>query len=362
MRIVVVGPTHPFKGGVAQHTTVLAHMLRAANHDVEVVSWRSQYPRLLYPGIQHVTGAPEIEPLPTTRRRLHWARPWTWVSEARRLRSADLVVLAHVTPVQVPVHWVLLCIGAPRDGRKAIICHNVLPHEPTALQRPLVTALLARGDVVVAHSAEQAALARELTRTPVVTVPLPPFGPASFAADGDRSGAVHRRLLFFGLVRPYKGLDILLRALARGPADVGLRVAGEFWGGVSVYEDLCRDLGIQDRVELIAGYVAADDVPALFGGVDALVLPYREATGSQGPLTAFECGVPVITTDAGALADRVTPGVDGLVVAADDVEALAGAIATFYSDDLALRLRGGVRRVDAASMWADYLDVLGVQS
>ena len=108
MHIVIVGPTHPYKGGVAQHTTVLARTLHEAGHHVEVVSWKSQYPRLLYPGVQHVTGPPEIEPIATTRRRLHWARPWTWISEARRLRGADLVVLAHVTPIQVPAYWVLL--------------------------------------------------------------------------------------------------------------------------------------------------------------------------------------------------------------------------------------------------------------
>ncbi len=176
------------------------------------------------------------------------------------------------------------------------------------------------------------------------------------------SDQVHRRLLFFGIVRPYKGLDVLLRALAQGPAGVELRVAGEFWHGAAEYTNLCQQLGIEDRVEFIPEYVAAEEVPTIFDRVDALVLPYRTATGSQGPLTAFDFGVPVIATDVGALAERVTPEVDGLVVPPDDVEALASALERFYSDGTELRLRRGVRRSDTSGMWSDYLAALGVQT
>lgn len=367
VRIAVVGPTHPFKGGIAQHTTTLAHRLRDAGHEVEIVSWRRQYPQRLYPGVQVVQSEPELPPFPVTRRRLHWAKPWTWLWEGRRLRHVDLVVIAHVSPVQVPAYQLLAMAGVTRAGtrrgrRVAIVCHNVLPHEPSILERPLVRSLLARGDLVVTHSSPQASLARELTRTPVTDVPLPPFGPLTFTATGERPEKVHRRLLFFGLVRPYKGLDVLLQALAQAPVDLRLRVAGEFWGGTSFYDDLCRDLGISDRVQIIPGYVDAENVPPLFADVDALVLPYRTATGSQGPWTAFDFGLPVIATDAGALADGVTDGVDGLVVRAGDVEALADAICSFYTGDRAQRLRAGVRRTDAAAMWTAYFEALGVPS
>ena len=103
---------------------------------------------------------------------------------------------------------------------------------------------------------------------------------------------------------PYKGLDVLLRALARGPAHLTLLVAGEFWGGTGETEKLIAELGLGDRVRLRPGYVPASEIPALFAAADALVLPYREATASQNALLAFSYGVPVITTTAGALADR----------------------------------------------------------
>lgn len=359
MRIAVVGPTHPYKGGVAQHTTALANRLGETGHRVQLVSWCSQYPHRLYPGVQEVVGEPEVPVVVGTRRRLHWARPWTWFTEGRRLRDVDLVVLAHVTPFQVPAYSVLLRAGSARDRQVAIVCHNVLPHEPSPLERPLVASLLRLADRVVTHSPDQAALARQMTGASTLAIPLPPHGPQAHIQRQALPPIVHRRLLFFGLVRPYKGLDLLLRALAAGPPDVSLRVAGEFWGGVGSYEQLCRELGIRDRVELLEGYVAAEDVAGLFADVDAVVLPYRTATGSQAPLTAFNFGLPVITTDAGALAEAVTPDVDGLVVPANDVAGLAAAITEFFSDERSLQLRAGVRQADPAAMWSAYLDAVG---
>jgi glycosyltransferase involved in cell wall biosynthesis len=164
--------------------------------------------------------------------------------------------------------------------------------------------------------------------------------------------------LFFGLVRPYKGVDVLLRAMADGPDDVMLRVAGEVWGGRAEWDELIAELGLTDRVEFIDGYVSAAEVPALFADVDALVLPYRTSTGSQAVWTGFQFGVPVIATRAGHLADSVTDGVDGLVAEPGDVASLSEAIKKFYRDGTALRLRENVRPVDPEPYWRRYLEAV----
>ena len=166
------------------------------------------------------------------------------------------------------------------------------------------------------------------------------------------------RLLFFGIVRPYKGLDVLLRALARAPAQVTLTVAGEFWGGTNQTEKLIADLGLRDRVTLRPGYVPAAAIPALFAAADALVLPYREATASQNALLAFAHGVPVITTTAGALAEAVRDGVDGLTCAPDDAEDLLRALIEISDPRTVQRLRAGITAVDPAPGWAAYLGAL----
>lgn len=356
MRVAVVGPTHPFKGGIAQHTTVLAQRLAAAGHDVQIVSWLRQYPQRLYPGQQTVTVA-EFPPLEPTHRTLSWNRPDSWRRAALRLRDQDLVVFAHVTPVQVPPYRTMLGVLRRAGVRTAVVCHNVLPHERGRADRALVSSLLRATDAVLVHSEAEAARAVELTDRPVTVATMAPHLPAGFVRRAPEPGE-HRTVLFFGLVRPYKGLDILLRALAAGPPDVRLRVAGEFWGGTDEFSALAESLGIGDRVEWRPGYVAADEVPQLFRDVDALVLPYRSATGSQGVWTAFEFGVPVIATRAGHLADDVTDGVDGVVAEPDDVRSLTDALTRFYEPGAAERMRAAVRPVDPDPYWSRYLDAL----
>ncbi|GLZ10365.1 glycosyl transferase family 1 [Actinomadura sp. NBRC 104425] len=355
MRIAVVGPAFPYKGGGAHHTTELAHRLAAAGHSVVIESWRAQYPAFLYPGQQTIS-EPEGEPFPGTRRRLDWRRPDGWWRTGRSLRTCDLVVLAVLSPVQVPSYLGILK-GLRGRARAVALCHNVLPHERKPYDRPLMKALLKRVDGVLVHSEQQGALARELASSPVRVAEMPAHLPTP-AVGAARDGGVRRRLLFFGIVRPYKGLDMLLRALADGPDDVSLTVAGEFWGGLEETRELIGRLGLTGRVELRPGYVPAADVPALFAACDALVLPYRSATASQNVWMAFEHGVPVIATRVGGFADQVRDGVDGLICEPGDPGSLADALKRFYAPGEPERLRSGVRPVDHEPVWAAYLEAL----
>ena len=408
MRVAIVGPAYPYKGGGAQHTTELAHRLRARGHDVVIESWSAQYPARLYPGRQTID-TPEGAPFPHVRRALSWRRPDGWWRTGRRVaRTADVLILAVLSPVQVPSYLTILAgarsarprpagarrsrtgpadadDAAPGAGggnpglRVVALCHNVLPHERRAVDVTLMRTLLRRVDAVLTHSEAQSRLARGLTgpATPVHTAALPPHLPAatppsgtppsgtppsaaaSGPADAGRcAGKVTRRLLFFGIVRPYKGLDVLLRALALGPADVRLTVAGEFWGGTEATERLVGELGLGGRVELRPGYVPAADVPGLFAGADALVLPYRSATASQNAWLGFEHGVPVIATRVGALADHIRDGVDGLLCAPGDVADLAKTLDRFYTAGEPERLRAAVHPIDPDPHWNAYLDAL----
>jgi glycosyltransferase involved in cell wall biosynthesis len=367
VKIALVGPAHPYKGGGARHTTELAHRLAAQGHDVIIESWRAQYPSRLYPG-QQTVDVPEGVPYPRTRRRLAWYRPDGWLAEGRRLRSADLVVFALLTPLQVPPYLAIMSrLGrsAGQNGpRTAVICHNVLPHERRPGDVPLVKALLSRADAIITHSAAQAAQAKALVPGATVrTARIPPHLPAAGQHDhgterAEVSAPAHCHLLFFGIVRPYKGLDVLLRALARAPSHVTLTVVGEFWSDITDTEYLIAELGLRDRVTLRPGYVPADQIPGLFAAADALVLPYREATASQNALLAFAHGVPVITTTAGALAEAVRDGVDGLICAPDDEEDLLRALTEVSDPLVSRRLRAGIAAVDPDSGWPAYLQAL----
>jgi glycosyltransferase involved in cell wall biosynthesis len=349
VRIALIGPAQPDQGGGARHTTELARRLAAAGHNVIIESWRPQS-----------ADAPDGDPYPRTYRRLAWYRPDGWIAAGRRLRSADLVVFALLAPAQVPAYLSVLTALGRRRPSTVVICHSVLP--PDA---PLTRTLLSRVGTVIVHSAAQAAQARALAPdVPIVIARMPPHLPSAAPVPQDpfteRSvdlAPAHpkTRLLFFGVVRPYKGLDVLLRALARTPEHVTLTVAGEFSGGPAETKQLITDLGLGTRVTLRPGYVPAGDLPALFAAADALVLPYREATGSQNVLLAFSFGVPVIATTTGALAEAVRDGVDGLTCAPGDVDGLARALNEIAGPATARRLRAGVRAVDPEPYWAAYL-------
>jgi glycosyltransferase involved in cell wall biosynthesis len=345
VRIALIGPAHPYQGGGSRHTTELAHRLAAAGHNVIVESWRA-------PG-QQVLDAPEGTPYPRTYRRLTWYRPDGWVAAGRRLRSADLVVFALLAPVQLPSYLAVLTALGPKRPRTVVICHHVLPREA------LTRALLSHVDTVIVHSAAQAAQARELAPdVPIVIARMPPHLPAAAPDRPAVALAPHHpetRLLFFGVVRPGKGLDVLLRALARTPEHVTLTVAGQFRDGPAGTRALVTGLGLGTRVTLRPGYVPAAQIPALFAAADALVLPYREAAGSQNVLLAFSYGVPVVATTAGALAEAVRDGVDGLTCAPADVDDLARALNEIAVPATAARLRAGVRPVDPEPYWAAYL-------
>ena len=215
---------------------------------------------------------------------------------------------------------------------------------------------------MLVHTAAEAERARLFTSAPVTIAAMPPFlwsglrptpqqqRPTGLAPSG-------RRLLFFGIVRPYKGLDLLLRALPEVP-DVSLTVAGEFWGGEPATRALAVELGISDRVELRPGYVAAPDVPALFAGADALVLPYRSGTATQNAQIAHRYGLPVVGTRVGTLPDHVRDGVDGLLVPPDDLPALAAALRRLYQPGVLAGLRANVELPDFDGEWGGYLATL----
>ena len=369
LRVAVVGPTHPYKGGVASHTTSLAHELAEAGHDVTLVSWSHLYPSKLYPGEQAVPGgAPDVEPFPRTVRALSWARPDTWVRTGRRLRAFDVVVVVHVIPAVVPAHLALLrAAGVGRRNaqrgvahagpRTVVIAHNVLPHETHLGDRELMQRFFERVDSVLVHSDSQARIAYELGAPRVSVTDLPPHLPGGapverVAHDGPP------RLLALGIVRDYKGVDLLMEALAEVPGPT-LTVAGEMWGASGErVKELAQDPRLRDRVEVHGGYVPADRLAPLLATHDVLTLTYRSATASQNALLGQHHGLPVLASDVGTFGGQVRDGVDGLLVPPGDKQALVEALQRLAEPGCTDRLRAQVRPPDLSGPWARYVGTI----
>ena len=370
MKIGLVGPTHPYKGGVAAHTTQTAHELQAAGHDVRLVSWSRLYPNRLYPGEQAVpNGGPDLPPFEPTTRPLRWDRPWSWWSTGRALRGFDLIVIVVVVPVQVPALWVLvraLSLGSRRP-RIVVIGHNVVPHETHPGGEWLMTRMLRAVDGVLVHSAEQADLARGLGVAQVAVAPLAPHLPGGLPVPSGRERARARppraegepvRVLALGMVRDYKGYDLLLEA-AREVPGVSVTVAGEQWGDAGErVRRLATDPALAGRVQVQAGYVAGVDVPGLLARHDVLALPYRHATASQNVFLGHAHGLPVLATTVGTFPDEVHDGVDGLLVPASDVPALTSALTRLADPGTVEALRAGLPELDVEKPWARYVQAL----
>ncbi|MGB6059845.1 MAG: glycosyltransferase [Microthrixaceae bacterium] len=353
MKVVLVGPTFPYKGGVAQHTTQLAFRLSEADVATQIVSWKSQYPKRMYPGRLEVSGG-EGQPFPRTRRSLTWYNPFSWLRAGWRMRARDtLVVFCLVNALQVPAYLLMSMVARSGGASVALLCHNVVPHDAPRWQVRLNELLIGRIGRVLVHSDAEAEAAGRFGAKRIEVAALPFFLPVRPALSSGHT--VTHELLFFGFVRKYKGLDTLIEAVAKCRVPVRVRAVGEFWEPVEDFTTQAERLGIGDRVLLEDRYLPSEEVAALFEGVDALVVPYRSGTGSQHPRLGHLAGVPVVATRVGDLPDQVEDGVDGRLCAPGDSSALAAAIDSLYDPGVIDAMRQRIAASPPDDGWKPYL-------
>jgi glycosyltransferase involved in cell wall biosynthesis len=333
----VIAAVQPLISGAAHFNTAMVAALRK-RAAVDVISWRRMYPPLLYRGPLR----DEDAALQTPRAAfvLDWHDPRTWREAARRVSAhePDLLVMPWLHPV-VATQYRWLLRKAPEGTRRIVVCHNVTPHEPFRGSALLTRAALRHADCFVTHARRQQAELSSLGLGHVPTVDAfhprfvasdlaAPPTTAAVAAERRRHGNPELLLLCFGAIRPYKGLDLALEALALvDPAlSVRLVVAGRFWSGEPAYRRQLEQLGLGNRVELRDRYIPDDEAAVLFAAADAVLLPYRSASQSGVIQLAFAHGRPVIATAVGGIPEAVSDGEDGLLCPSESPRALAKAI------------------------------------
>lgn len=364
LRVSLVGPVYPWRGGIAHYTACLARALQGAGHSVQVVNYRTLYIRWLFPGrtMLDESAAPFEFPQSPVLRPL---APWTWVRALHLIRShrAQVVVIQwwHVffAPCLLSVAWLCRWSGVP----VSVLCHNVSDHDKHALLNLIANRLLTwSGATVVIQSERDAAAFRQ--RHPgarVFVTQHPSYDVFPDAASGGQREARARLglreegalVLFFGLVRPYKGLEDLLRAmtLVKGEAAPDLLIAGEFYEPVERYRDLVRELGLEGRVHIHDRYVPNEEVKDYFTAADVLVAPYRTATQSGVVRIATACAVPVIVSDAGGLPEMIEPEATGLVFPAGSAPCLARELERFFAHGFAERFRANLEEQRSRFSW-----------
>lgn len=366
-RIALVGPLPPYRGGIAHFTTTLLRHLHDRGHEVLGVNFSRQYPDLLFPGkTQFEEGEVEV-PAPT-HRWLDSVGPWSWWRTGRRIRAwkPDAVIYAYWMPFFGPAFGSVLRAAGRRDVRHIGLDHNAIPHEHRPGDRILGNWFLRACDAHLVLSEEVERDLRSLGVRATIERRHHPiydlFGdpvPREVARRRLDVDDDARTLLFFGYVRPYKGLDVLVEALARCRTErLELFVVGEFYEGEEATRARIAELGLGDRVRLQSGYVPTDEVSTWFGAADVVVQPYVTASQSGVAQVAFQCEKPLILTDVGGLAEIVPDGEAGLVVPPSDPGALAAAIDRFFEKGLAERLTEGVLRQRKRFSWDALVDAL----
>ena len=369
MRITIVGTAYPLRGGIAHYNAQLYRELVAAGHAVDIVTFTRQYPAFLFPGkTQKEEGAADGFRVPSSAL-VDSLNPVTWVRAGRFIRSRlpDLVLFKYWLPFFGPCFGTIARVAARRSKTKVVfICDNVIPHESHPGDRLFTHYAFGAADGFVVQSrAVERDLRSLLPGARYEFVPHPVYnGFGSAVPQGEarsRLGISARHvLLFFGYIRKYKGLDVLLDALAllAGRLEVALLVVGEFYDDERHYRERIRVLDIGKSVTVRADYVPNDDVKYYFSAADAVVLPYTSATQSGIAQIAYNFDLPVIASAIGGLPEVVRDGETGLLVPPGDPAALADTIVRCFTSVDTARLRRNVREERKLYSWENLVSAL----
>lgn len=341
MKVSILSPAWPYRGGIAAFSERLAHQLQAEGHQVQLYTFTLQYPGFLFPGKTQYSSEPAPADL-HIERRLSSVNPFTWLSLGRTIagQKPDLLLLAYWMPFMAP------CMGtvarmARRNGHTQVIalCHNLIPHESRPGDKLLTRWLLGSVDGVMALSQSVCDDVHRFVPTmPTVASPHPLYD--NFGAQASHAEACQalgldpdqRYLLFFGLIRDYKGLDLLFEALAQCPdSKYKLIVAGEFYSGEERYKAQAAQLGLNPRIIWRNEFVPDSQVRYFFGAADLVVQPYKTATQSGVTQIAYHFQKPMLVTRVGGLPEIVPDGRVGYVADPTPV-ALAEALHRFESE------------------------------
>ena len=376
MKVVIIGPAYPLRGGLATYNERLARAFRAAGDTVRIVTFSLQYPDFLFPGQTQFSteaGPADLD----IEVSLNSVNPLTWWAVGRRLRRErpDLVVFRFWLPLMGPaLGTVARLVRGNGHTRVVAITDNVIPHEKRPGDGPLTRYFLSACDGFVTMSRSVLIDLQKLgfERKPALYRPHPlydNFGPAKPKAEALAALGLppqFRYVLFFGFIRAYKGLDILLEALADARVaalPVKLIIAGEFYEEAAPYEAIIQKLNLESQLVRATDFIPNERVADYFSAADIVIQPYKNATQSGVSQVAYHFGRPMLVTDVGGLAELIPAGVVGYVVPPTPT-AIAEALVDFYAHDreetFATNVRHEARKFSWEVMVAALKEVAGL--
>ncbi len=325
MKIVILGTSWPYRGGLATFNERLARQFAEEGHEVEVWTFTLQYPSFLFPGKTQYSAENAPENL-NVRRVLNSCNPLNWLKVGKQIRKAapDLLICCYWMAFFAPAYGLISRIARRNGKTKAIaLVHNMMPHEPSVLDKLFAPYFVASQDGFVALSdsvlkdiekIESSSLSSQLSIKPKAFSPHPiydHYGERMTKEEACKALGLDPKknyMLFFGLVRAYKGLDLLLDAFAKVKdrlPELQLIIAGEFYENEDKYRAQITANGLDERVILRNEFIPDADLRKYFGAADLIVQPYKSATQSGVTQVAFHFEKPMLVTNVGGLGEIV---------------------------------------------------------
>jgi glycosyltransferase involved in cell wall biosynthesis len=368
MKIGIIGPAWPLRGGLADFDERFARELQTLGHEVVLYSYALQYPSFLFPGKTQYTDAPAPPDL-----RIHTiinsVNPLNWLSVGNRIKEdrPDLLVVRYWLPFMGPaLGTILRRVKTNKHTRVITLADNIMPHEKRPGDSLFTNYFIKPVDAFATMSDEVMGDLKKLTHKPAIRVHHPLYD--SYGPAIDRNKALKKLqlpadktyLLFFGFIRKYKGLDLLLEAMADErlkQQDIRLIVAGEYYGDKDFYEQIIAKHQLQNRVHLFTDFIPNQEVPVYFSAADLVVLPYRSATNSGITQVAYFFEKPMIATNVGGLPEAVPDGKAGLVCAPEP-HAIADSILAFLQPGSLPGLQQSLQEEKEKYSWKNFSEKL----
>jgi D-inositol-3-phosphate glycosyltransferase len=341
--IIIVGPSYPLRGGLATYNLLLANKLQEQGHSVRIVTFSLQYPNIIFPGKTQYSTEPKPDSI-EIEVSLNSVNPLNWLSLGKKLREEkpDLVIFRYWMPFMGPSLGTLGRIIRKNKHTKVVaIADNIIPHERRFFDTPFTKYFVNSCDGFVTMSESVLEDLKKFdVNKPAGYNPHPMY--ESFGRQLDKVEARKKLglaekgkyLLFFGFIRKYKGLDILLRSFADKriqEAGIKLIIAGEYYDKPEEYQAIIKEHNLESAVVQANEFIPDSEVSTYFSAADMVVQTYKTATQSGVTQIAYYYHNPMLVTDVGGLAELVPHNKVGYVTSTDTLE-IADAILDFYEN------------------------------
>lgn len=359
VKISFLSAFNPYRGGISQFSEAVFEAC-SAEHECRAWTFIRQYPRLLFPGKTQFDDS--VRGASHAARTMDTITPTSWKKTGKQIKEfhPDWHINHFWMPFFGPATG-RVSKGVRPDSKVATIVHNLMPHEGRAFDRQLTMRMVRESDAFITMSS---AVTSDLWHLKPEAKVLELFHPL-YTHFGEKVNKKESRenlglpegarvLLFFGFIRDYKGLDLLLDAFARLGDKYWLVIAGECYGSFSGYQNQIDNLPNKDRVIVRQDYIPEEDVAMYWAAADLAVLPYKSATQSGITSIAFHFDTPVCVTDVGGLKEVVTDGKTGVVAHEPSAFSVAQAVELFFEEYAAADIEGNIQSLKKELSWSNF--------